>query len=89
MNVSMAAQLMRDALIHTAVVSAPILLVSLVVGLIIGIVQTTTSVQEQTLSFVPKLIAIFVIILLLGIPGLAYLTEYTRQLFMLIVDAAR
>jgi flagellar biosynthetic protein FliQ len=88
MNVSMAAQLMRDALVHTAVVSAPILLVSLVVGLIIGIVQTTTSVQEQTLSFVPKLIAIFVIILLLAIPGLAYLAEYTRQLFMLIVEAA-
>jgi len=89
MNVSMAAALMRDALIHTAVVSAPILFVSLIVGLIIGIVQTTTSVQEQTLSFVPKLIAIFLVILLLGIPGLAYLGEYTRQLFMLIVDATR
>jgi flagellar biosynthetic protein FliQ len=89
MNVSMAAQLMRDALIKTAVVSAPILIVSLVVGLIIGIIQTTTSVQEQTLSFVPKIFAIFAVILLLAVPGFAYLSEYTRQLFMLIVDAAR
>ncbi|MCR5797203.1 MAG: flagellar biosynthesis protein FliQ [Eubacterium sp.] len=46
--------------------SAPLLLVSLIVGLIISIFQTVTSIQEQTLTFVPKLIAIFVTLLLAG-----------------------
>lgn len=46
--------------------SAPLLLVSLVVGLVISIFQTITSIQEQTLTFVPKLVAIFIILLLCG-----------------------
>lgn len=46
--------------------SAPLLIVSLVVGLIISIFQTVTSIQEQTLTFVPKLIAIFIVIILAG-----------------------
>lgn len=46
--------------------SAPLLLISLVVGLVISIFQTVTSIQEQTLTFVPKLLAIFVILLLTG-----------------------
>lgn len=46
--------------------SAPLLIVSLVVGLIISIFQTVTSIQEQTLTFVPKLIAIFLIVMLCG-----------------------
>ena len=47
-------------------VSAPVLLVSLVVGLIISIFQTVTSIQEQTLTFVPKIIAVFLTLILLG-----------------------
>lgn len=47
-------------------VSAPILIISLVVGLIVSIFQTVTSIQEQTLTFVPKILAIFVTIMLLG-----------------------
>ena len=46
--------------------SLPLLLVSLIIGLIISIFQTVTSIQEQTLTFVPKLIAIFISILLFG-----------------------
>ncbi len=46
--------------------SAPLLLVSLVVGLIISIFQTVTSIQEQTLTFVPKLLAILIVIVLAG-----------------------
>lgn len=46
--------------------SMPLLLVSLIVGLIISIFQTVTSIQEQTLTFVPKLIAIFLVLLLCG-----------------------
>ncbi|MDD6490840.1 MAG: flagellar biosynthesis protein FliQ [Firmicutes bacterium] len=47
-------------------VSAPILLVSLIVGLIISIFQTVTSIQEQTLTFVPKIIAVFLALIVLG-----------------------
>ncbi len=47
-------------------VSAPVLLVSLVVGLIISIFQTATSIQEQTLTFVPKILAVFLALMLLG-----------------------
>ncbi len=46
--------------------AAPLLLVSLVVGLVISIFQTVTSIQEQTLTFVPKLLAIFITLLLTG-----------------------
>ena len=47
-------------------VSAPVLLVSLIIGLIISIFQTATSIQEQTLTFVPKILAVFLALMLLG-----------------------
>ena len=46
--------------------SAPVLLVSLIIGLVISIFQTVTSIQEQTLTFVPKILGVFVTIMLLG-----------------------
>lgn len=57
----------RDMIFTIIKCSAPLLLVSLIVGLVISIFQTVTSIQEQTLTFVPKLLAIFLAILLL--PG--------------------
>lgn len=62
-------------------VSAPMLLVSLVVGLIISILQTITSIQEQTLTFVPKLLAIFLTLMLAGNWILTSLKEYIIELF--------
>lgn len=56
----------NDALFLIIKASAPILLVSLAVGLIISIFQTVTSIQEQTLTFVPKILAVFLILMLLG-----------------------
>ncbi|SDX83685.1 flagellar biosynthesis protein FliQ [Lachnobacterium bovis] len=56
----------RDAIFTIIMVSAPLLLVSLIVGLIISIFQTVTSIQEQTLTFVPKVIAVFVTMLICG-----------------------
>ena len=47
-------------------VAAPVLLVSLVIGLVISIFQTVTSIQEQTLTFVPKILAVFLTLILLG-----------------------
>ena len=62
-------------------VSAPMLLVSLVVGLVISILQTITSIQEQTLTFVPKLLAIFLTLMLAGNWVLTMLKEYIIELF--------
>lgn len=61
-------------------VSAPMLLVSLTVGLVISILQTITSIQEQTLTFVPKLLAIFLTIIIAGNWILTNLREYMIEL---------
>lgn len=62
-------------------VSAPMLLVSLVVGLVVSILQTVTSIQEQTLTFVPKLLAIFLTLMLAGNWILTMLKEFIIELF--------
>ena len=56
----------RDAIYTIIITSAPLLLISLIVGLIISIFQTVTSIQEQTLTFVPKIITIFIGLLIFG-----------------------
>lgn len=66
MDVSAVTQITRETLYVIIITSAPLLLTSLVVGLAISIFQTVTSIQEQTLTFVPKVLAIFAGILLLG-----------------------
>ena len=63
------------------VVSAPLLLVSLIIGLIISIFQTVTSIQEQTLTFVPKILAVFVGMMIFGSWILTQLTEYITDLW--------
>ena len=61
-------------------VSAPMLIVSLVVGLIISILQTVTSIQEQTLTFVPKLLSIFLVLMLAGNWIMTNIREYFQFL---------
>ena len=56
----------RDALYCIIITSAPCLLVSLVIGLVVSVFQTVTSIQEQTLTFVPKILGIFLTIMILG-----------------------
>ena len=56
----------KDALYTIIITSTPILLISLVIGLVISIFQTVTSIQEQTMTFVPKIIGIFLGLMLLG-----------------------
>ncbi|MDO4463950.1 MAG: flagellar biosynthesis protein FliQ [Bacillota bacterium] len=66
MTVDEVTAIASSALYLVIKVAAPVLLVSLVVGLIISIFQTVTSIQEQTLTFVPKIIAVFLSLILLG-----------------------
>ena len=70
-----------DALFLVIKVSAPILLVSLIVGLLISIFQTVTSIQEQTLTFVPKILAVFLSIIVLGNWMLTQITEFMNRLY--------
>ncbi|MCR4989375.1 MAG: flagellar biosynthesis protein FliQ [Lachnospiraceae bacterium] len=66
MNVDTVTAIASEALFLIIKTAAPVLLVSLVVGLLVSIFQTVTSIQEQTLTFVPKVIAIFLAIMVLG-----------------------
>lgn len=61
--------------------AAPMLLVSLIIGLIISIFQTVTSIQEQTLTFVPKLLGIFLVLMLVGHWIMGNITSFTQELF--------
>ena len=56
----------RDAIYTMIITAAPLLLVSLIIGLIVSIFQTVTSIQEQTLTFVPKILAVFITIMISG-----------------------
>lgn len=76
--------LLRESLFVTLKVSSPILITALVVGLVIGILQTTTSIQEPTIAFVPKLVAIFVVIVIFATWIVRVMTDYTRNIFFMI-----
>lgn len=71
----------RDALFLIIRVSAPLLLISLIIGLIISIFQTVTSIQEQTLTFVPKIIAVFLGLMLIGGWMMEQLSDYMIELW--------
>ncbi len=71
----------RDALYCIIITAAPCLLVSLVVGLVISVFQTVTSIQEQTLTFVPKILGIFVTLMFLGHWMLNNMVDYMTKLW--------
>ena len=76
--------LMRGAVTEVISLVAPVLGLALIVGLVVAIFQATTSIQEQTLTFVPKLIAILSVLALLGGWMFASMRDYTIQLFSMI-----
>ena len=87
MDVQSAIDLGRQAIMMTLLISAPVLAGGLLVGLIIGLFQALTQIQEQTVAFVPKLVAM-VLILSVTLPWLlSQLVEYTQQLFLGIPHA--
>lgn len=71
----------RQAIEVTLLISAPMLITALVIGLIVSIFQAATQLNESTLQFVPKLVAMFVVLLLLGPWMLQYLIDYIQRLF--------
>jgi flagellar biosynthesis protein FliQ len=76
MSQEMVIEIAERAIYIVLLVSGPLLLIALVVGLIISIFQATTSIQEQTLSFVPKIVGVLLAIILFGPWMLSYMTDY-------------
>lgn len=72
---------MRDSITVMIKVSSPLLIVALVVGLIISIFQTATSIQEQTLSFVPKILAVFLSLIVFGSWLMTTLVGFASKIF--------
>ncbi len=77
-------KIIYEALLMILKLSMPALLVGLLVGLIVGILQATTQIQEMTLSFIPKMIAVFLVILIMGQWMLKNLMEFTIELIHFI-----
>lgn len=76
-----AVQIATDALVVAAKLAGPALLVTLVVGVFVSLIQTVTSIQEMTLTFVPKLVGVALIIVLGGGWMLAELTSWVEDLW--------
>ena len=74
----------QQALMVLLLVSAPLLLVALAVGLLVSIFQAATQINEMTLSFIPKLVAVFVTLIIAGPWILSTLIDYIRRLYMQI-----
>ncbi|WP_010260077.1 flagellar biosynthesis protein FliQ [Treponema primitia] len=81
--------LLRGGIFETLLLAAPLLFSALIVGLIVAILQATTSIQEQTLTFVPKVLTILLVLGLLGGWMFTSLGDYTVQLFRMIPAMAR
>lgn len=80
MNTADVIQVLRDALWVTAIVSGPFLIVGLVIGLIISLVQAMTQLQEATLTFVPKVVVLGLLIVVFGPFAINRLIEFTQEL---------
>lgn len=73
----------------TALIAAPVLLASLAVGLVIGVVQAATSINEQTLTFVPKLATIAIVLVVFGASMMGLLSDFTENIFAAIAGISR
>ena len=71
----------RHAVEVTLLIAAPLFLAALVVGLLVSIFQAATSINEATLSFVPKVVVVFIVLLLAGPWMITVMTDYMRRLF--------
>ncbi|RNF38746.1 flagellar biosynthesis protein FliQ [Planococcus salinus] len=81
MTPDMVIKLAEQSIYTIILVSAPLLLVALGVGLLVSIFQAMTQIQEQTLAFIPKILAVFIALVVFGPWMLTILLDYTRDLF--------
>jgi len=81
LDTAMVVDLGREALWIAVIIAAPLLGIALVVGLVIGIIQAATSINEMTLSFIPKLAALVIILIALGSWQISVLVDFTRKIY--------
>lgn len=81
MDRAMVVELGRESLLVAVMVASPLLGIALAVGLLIGIVQAATSINEMTLSFIPKLAALVIVLMILGSWQISVMVDFTRRLF--------
>lgn len=81
MTVSQVMDILQQAMLVAIQVAAPVLVISILIGLVISIFQAATQIHEQTLTFVPKLLAIAIILLLLGPWMLEKMMDFTIYIF--------
>ena len=81
MSLDHATELLRHALLLTLLVAAPVLVVGLLVGFVVSLLQAVTQVQEQTLTFIPKIVAMFACVIML-LPWIGqHVVEFARVVF--------
>ena len=71
----------REALWVAVLIAGPLLAIALIVGLIIGVIQAATSINEMTLSFIPKLAALVIVLIVLGSWQISVLVDFTRKIY--------
>ena len=81
MDIATVIDLAREALWMTILISAPLLAVALLAGVLIGVIQAATSINEMTLSFIPKLAALALVIAIAGGWQIGMMVDYTRRIF--------
>ena len=81
MNIEAVTDITQEALYTIMITSAPLLMIALVVGLMVSIFQTVTSIQEQTLTFVPKIVSIFIALIIFGSFIMTNITQYVTDLW--------
>ncbi|MBD8014920.1 flagellar biosynthesis protein FliQ [Microbacterium sp. APC 3898] len=81
MTPDMVIKLAEQSIFTIILISAPMLLIALAVGLLVSVFQAMTQIQEQTLSFIPKILAVFISLVVFGPWMLTLLLDYTRDLF--------
>jgi flagellar biosynthesis protein FliQ len=89
MSDTMVISILKDAIVTGLTISAPILIIAMLVGLLISIFQATTQIQEQTLTFVPKLIAIAVVGLIAASWMIRTMVSFTERIFGYISNVIR
>ena len=89
MNIEQAVEILRQLVTTSLLVISPILLVSMVVGLVVSLVQSVTSIQEQTLSFVPKLLAIALVLVVAAPWILRQLMQFAIMFILRIPQMVR
>ena len=81
LDTALVIELGREALWVAVLIAGPLLGIALIVGLIIGIIQAATSINEMTLSFIPKIAALFAVLVLLGSWQVSVIVDFTRKLY--------